>query len=237
MDKSKINIHQPILICYLTKYSAASRENRWHAGGDVGGGLIIVVTETNVAVRGPDLPASGPHIHRLKGVVDELPEGSVRNPQVGLLDAAERLRQQQHLPVHVRTILLCGRHNINRRPRARKTLEEPHQCKKERWSKKPVGTSEELLDGAAEAEGNDGDALGLPGGGVQRLRCEYPLDGLWHQRLRHRVSPPPPPLLFLAAVGVKGLGMAVRPVWTNFGSARPGPSHKPGPALSYLTLA
>lgn len=91
----------------LSEDAVARGVDSRHTGGHIGHGLILPILETDVPIGRLDLPARGTMVDGAVGIVDEIPGGGGDKLEVGLLDAAEGLREEQHLPVHVGFQPLC----------------------------------------------------------------------------------------------------------------------------------
>lgn len=91
----------------LSENAVARGVDGGHTGGHIGLGLVLPILETDVPIGRLDLPARGTMVDGAVGVVDEIPGGGGDKLEVGVLDAAERLREEQHLPVHVGFLPLC----------------------------------------------------------------------------------------------------------------------------------
>lgn len=91
----------------LSEDAVARGVDGGHTGGHIGHGLVLPIPKTDVPISRLDLPARGTMVDRAIGVVDEIPGGGGDQLEVGVLDAAEGLREEQHLPVHVGLLRLC----------------------------------------------------------------------------------------------------------------------------------
>lgn len=162
----------------LTEDPVARGVHGRHAGGHICHGLVFPILEADVSIGGLYLPPAGQVLDGPKRVVHEVAVGGRGKLEVGILDPVEGLRKEQHLPVHMGIIPVCSEELV------------PHQWLTRRrastnrlWGR--WETSEELLDGAAEGEGDEVDTLGLLGGGAEGFGGEDLLRGLGEQRRSH----------------------------------------------------
>lgn len=92
----------------LPEDPVACRVDGRHAGGDIRDGLIVRILDANVPISRLNLPTTRLKHDRPERVFNKVTRSGGSELEVGVLDLVERLREKQHLSIHMGILPLCS---------------------------------------------------------------------------------------------------------------------------------